>query len=118
MKVDVPDELVERIRKASRAPATFIVSAIEHRLAIASSSPRRRGRPRYGFKIERGRVVPNVEEQKVVALIRRLHAGGKGMTLRAIVDELERRGIPPREGARWHPNSVRRILSYQNKPWK
>jgi len=52
---------------------------------------------------------PCPPEAEAIALIKRLAAEGK--SLRAIADELTRRGIPTREGGqRWQHSSVRKIL--------
>lgn len=72
------------------------------------------GQARFGYRKENGKVTPNDDEQKAIALIRRRRR--EGATLRAICSELEARGIRPRRGQRWHPNQVRRVLSYGNRP--
>jgi DNA invertase Pin-like site-specific DNA recombinase len=64
----------------------------------------------YGFRFEDGQVIADPDEQKVVALVGRLSAGG--MSLRAVAAELERFGHKPRSGDTWHPNTIRRIASY------
>jgi DNA invertase Pin-like site-specific DNA recombinase len=71
------------------------------------------GRPPYGFRIEAGELRPHHDEQEVIALVGRLHADG--MSLRAIGDELDRLGVRPRGGARWHPTTVQRIVNDRPK---
>jgi hypothetical protein len=118
VNVEIPDELVARIRERSTSPASFVTAAIEHRLALvkANTQRRRRGSPRYGFKLERRGLVPNVDEQAAITLIKRLRGQKNPATYRAIALELEIRGIKPRGGGHWHPNAVRRIHLRGNKP--
>lgn len=63
----------------------------------------------YGYyhSAEGDRVIPEPGEQRVVALVHELRAGG--MTFRGIVEELERRRITPR-GEKWHLATVQLIL--------
>jgi len=63
----------------------------------------------FGYRIEDGRLVLDAGEQKVVALIRELHA--EGTSLREIARELEARGYRTKTGrTHWHPQSVKQIL--------
>jgi DNA invertase Pin-like site-specific DNA recombinase len=55
-------------------------------------------------------LVANAGEQETIATIRALRSGGR--TFRAIAAELDRLGIPTKEGrAAWHHSSVARILN-------
>jgi site-specific DNA recombinase len=54
------------------------------------------------------RLRPQPQEQEALALMRRLHA--QGYSLRAIIAELERRGIANTDGRRWHAKSIARML--------
>jgi DNA invertase Pin-like site-specific DNA recombinase len=67
------------------------------------------GRAPYGFRLEHGQVVEDPDEQEVVALVGQLAAAGN--SLRAIGAQLEEEGHKPRDGAAWHPNTVRRIAA-------
>ena len=54
-------------------------------------------------------LVPSVAELATIGLVVQLRAGG--MTLRRIAAELDRRGIPPKQGAaRWQHSAVVKIL--------
>ncbi len=64
--------------------------------------------PAYSWKLDGSRLVIDVDEQRAIALIRRLSASGE--TPRAICRHLSTYGHYPR-GARWHPETVRRILA-------
>jgi DNA invertase Pin-like site-specific DNA recombinase len=67
------------------------------------------GRPPYGWRAEGGRLVEDSGERAVVDRIALLR--GRGRSLRAIAATLDAEGIRPREGARWHPNTLARILA-------
>lgn len=55
-------------------------------------------------------LVPNAGESATVSIIREFRAGG--MSLRAIACELDRLGIPTKEGRTgWHQSTIRKILS-------
>jgi hypothetical protein len=55
-------------------------------------------------------LVANVGEQEAVARIKTLRSEGK--TFRAIATELDRLGIPTKEGrAGWHHSSIQRIIN-------
>jgi site-specific DNA recombinase len=51
---------------------------------------------------------PHLGEQRIVALIGELR--GAGMSLRGIVDALNRQGEPAARGQRWHLTSVARLI--------
>ena len=72
------------------------------------------GRIPYGFKLENGEIVTDDNEQTVVALVGRLRASGA--SLREIAVHLDGNGLRPREGDRWHPNTIRRIAAYSPTP--
>lgn len=67
------------------------------------------GRPPFGFRFEKGRVVEVEEEQRVLARMRRL--AGKGAGSYRIASVLNAEGIAnPRTGAPWFWGTVRAIL--------
>lgn len=74
------------------------------------------GLPPFGFSIVgRGReskLVPNAEEQKTVALIRKLRKVAP--TPHAIKQLLNEKGVPTRTDKPWDKNQVRRILERAN----
>ena len=61
----------------------------------------------YGWTIRDGELVPDPDEQRTIAYVRELSK--QGATPSEIATRLRRKGISPR-GARWHSNTVRRIL--------
>ena len=62
----------------------------------------------YGFDREEGALKVNPEEQKTVAMIKKLRK--KGYTLRQIADELNRMTVPTKQGGRWYASTVNYIL--------
>lgn len=50
----------------------------------------------------------NAEEQAIIAAVRELRA--EGLSIRKIVEEMNRRGIATKEGGRWHVATVQRVL--------
>jgi DNA invertase Pin-like site-specific DNA recombinase len=67
------------------------------------------GSPRFGLKAENKALVVHEEEAEVIARIQALRE--EGLTLRAIVRQLETDGVPSKRGARWHPTTVARLLA-------
>jgi DNA invertase Pin-like site-specific DNA recombinase len=67
------------------------------------------GRPSYGLATYNKELVEDEGEQEVVKLVHKLHKAGK--SLREIGLELDQRGFRPRAGQRWHPNTIRRIVT-------
>jgi len=65
------------------------------------------GAPPFGYRAEGGELVPDPDEQAVLARIRRLRDGGA--SLRVIADALNAGAVPARRG-RWHSQTVARAL--------
>jgi DNA invertase Pin-like site-specific DNA recombinase len=72
------------------------------------------GSPPFGFKAAGGQLVEDEDEQRALALIRRLHRQGR--SLREIAHALEAAGHNPRRAARWHAESIRRIRDRYESP--
>ena len=66
------------------------------------------GRPRYGWTVINGELVPQAREQDVIARMRDLQ--DKGYTTREIVKALEQEGIRTRKGSSFSQTQVVRIL--------
>lgn len=64
--------------------------------------------PPYGFQREGDKFVKDVGESQVIALIQRKRA--QGASIRAIAEELNRKGIKPKKAAQWNPSSVHKVL--------
>lgn len=67
------------------------------------------GRPRFGARAEGRELAPDVAELETVARIVQLHTAGG--SLRSIASALNGEGRLPKEGGRWWPETVRRVLS-------
>jgi site-specific DNA recombinase len=92
-------------------------------IAVRLSGGRRRKRERggysggptvpFGWKVEgegrEARLVTNPETAPTVETIHELRRSG--LTLQAIAQRLNEDGVASPAGARWHVNSVRRVLS-------
>lgn len=88
--------------------------AIAERTAAALSVKRDRmektgGTVPFGYSIsEDGKtLVMNESEQEALRVIHELKS--RGFTLRGIADELTRRGISPKVGKKWHPQSIKNL---------
>ena len=88
-----------------------IVARTRAAMALKKSRRERVSRePRYGWRLGRDGVHLEVhpQEQRAISLVRRYRRGG--LTLRQIGRRLERCGLQPRSGGRWHPQTVARAL--------
>jgi DNA invertase Pin-like site-specific DNA recombinase len=65
------------------------------------------GAPPFGYRAERGELVPDPVEQEIVSRIGRLR--DKGASYREIADEFNGEGIASKRTDRWHPMAVKRI---------
>jgi site-specific DNA recombinase len=65
-------------------------------------------RPRYGYRLADGALVPDPREQEGLDLIRSMRA--EGASLRKIAAALTKAGFAPPSGSRWHATSVESVL--------
>jgi DNA invertase Pin-like site-specific DNA recombinase len=102
------------IRQILGAVAEYERAMIRLRLTAGKNRKREEGgwlggAPPYGWRIVDSELVQAEEEQAQIDLMRVARAGGA--SYRAIARLLNEAGVPPpRGGARWYENSVRRIL--------
>lgn len=101
------------IRQILGAVAQYERSMIRLRLAAgrrrkAESGGFAYGAPPYGFESVDGELRPVESEQVTLARISELVAEGK--SLRAIADTLTTEGHHPRRSARWHPQTLAKLL--------
>jgi DNA invertase Pin-like site-specific DNA recombinase len=113
---DGPRKLVRQILGAVAEYEAWLIAA---RLKAGRDLKRSRGeyaqgRPRYGFRAERGDLLPVEEEQAVIRLARKLSK--QGMSLRQIAQSLDHEGHHPRTGGAWHPPMVARLLRTDRPP--
>jgi len=99
------------MRSILDAAAAYELALIRERTRAALRAKRARGEasnhPPYGYRVENGRFVRDDAEQAVIAAVRDLRA--EGVTLRAIVAILERRGVLSRVGTPLALTQVARI---------
>jgi DNA invertase Pin-like site-specific DNA recombinase len=119
LDLDTTDPTKVMIRQIIGAVSQYERAVIRGRMMAGKAVKREAGgylggTVPYGFRIEDGRVVPDDDEQVVVALVGKLSAGGA--SLREIATELTEKGFQPRSGVTWHPNTVRRIAQLSPKP--
>lgn len=68
------------------------------------------GKPTFGFKVDTdGKLVPDPEEQRIVAQARELKASG--LSLRAVAAELAGRGLVARTGRPFEATQIRRMVA-------
>ena len=68
----------------------------------------------FGFRVKKGKLIPDAEEQKTVRLV--LDLAGKGLSLREVCRQLEAAGVARKNGSKtWHPQPVRRIIERSKK---
>lgn len=63
----------------------------------------------YGYDRQGDRLIENMEEHKVIDLIKKWR--GEGWSLRKIADELNGRGTVTKQGAKWYASTVKYILN-------
>jgi site-specific DNA recombinase len=80
-------------------------------LALKRSRGERTGGIPYGYRLAADGVhlEPCRTEQKVLRLVRRYHE--RGLPLRRIAARLQARGLSPRSGRRWHPQTIASIVT-------
>jgi len=79
-------------------------------LAVKRARRERTGAVPYGWSLARDgtHLEPEPKEQATAKAARAMRDAG--LTLRAVAAELERRGLRPRHGGRWHPETIRGLL--------
>ena len=87
----------------------IIAARTRDALAVKRARGQRVGSVPYGFRLadDGTHLEPDEPERRIVALVRRYR--GDGLALRAIGERLTRKGILPRSGGPWHPQTVARI---------
>lgn len=78
-------------------------TALAHKKAMGEHV----GAPAYGFAVEGSELVKVEAELEAIGLAKKLRA--EGLTLQAVADELNRRGIVTKRGSKWAPTQVKRI---------
>ncbi len=68
--------------------------------------------PRYGMKIENGKLIPHIGEQKIIKKMLTLR--NKGLSYEAIATELNKKKIPSKNGGQWHKSTIIEILKRES----
>ena len=112
---DDPDDPSRKmIRQVLGAVSEYERSMIALRLRAGRRRKAERGgfaygSPHYGTRAEGGELV--VDDDEAVAVDRIRHLRAEGRSLREIAEVLTAEGLRPKRSARWHPESLRRIVS-------
>jgi len=113
-KIDTTSAAGKMVFNMMAVLAEFEREQIAERTKLAMAHKRAKGEKTggdvpFGYRLEDGVLVEDANEQKAVALIRRLRA--KGYTFRAIGRELEAEGHRTKTGkTSWHPQVVKNII--------
>lgn len=91
----------------ARYEAGVISQRIKDALAKKKINGERMGHIPYGYKCRHGKLVKNVEEQKIICDIQRFF--NQGLTCRAVAEEINLLGHPTRSGRPWTYGAVSRI---------
>jgi DNA invertase Pin-like site-specific DNA recombinase len=94
------------VRQALAAAEDNAQSMIALRSRVAAS---RAGPPGFGYRLNDGEVAPDGGEQSCLARIAQLRASGA--SLREMARMLDAEGYPARRAAKWHPETLRRIVN-------
>lgn len=113
LRADPDDPTGQLVRHILGAIAEYERATI--RLRMAAGKARKleaggysHGQPPYGYAAQHGRLVPVVDEQRVLTRMKRWRR--TGLSYRDIAGRLNDEGTLPRRGERWHPATVARIL--------
>jgi site-specific DNA recombinase len=113
-KIDTTSAAGKMVFRMLAVLAEFERDQISERTAGAMQHKKSRGESTgqvpFGFKLaEDGKTLAEDEaEQEAIGIVRQLRA--EGLSIRKIVDEMNSRGVPTKEGGRWHIATVQRVL--------
>ena len=111
---DPKDPTRKLIRQVLGAVADYERAMIRLRMAAGANRKKANGGYAgggipFGYRTEGQELVPNEAERKALRRMKQLQA--EGWSLREIAKDLDRKGLVPRKGQNWHPESVKRILT-------
>jgi DNA invertase Pin-like site-specific DNA recombinase len=102
----------QMVRQVLESAAGNEGSMIALRSATRSANGSGPGSPPFGYRVDDGTLIPDADEQKALERIATLRASGA--TLREMARLLEAEGLRTKRTARWHPETLRRILQRLN----
>ena len=65
-------------------------------------------RPLFGFDVVDGKLIPNLQEQRVIEEMKQLRE--QGLSYNRIAEYLRQKGVPTKRGGRWDASTVKKIL--------
>ena len=112
-KIDTTSAAGKMVFRLLAVLAEFERDLASERTRLAAAYKRARGEawatPPFGrAKDAAGRLVDDPVEQRAIADVLTLRSDG--LSIRAIVAAMNARGVPTRDGGRWHIATVQRIL--------
>lgn len=108
---DAPTDILMRRMVDAFAEYERLVIGARTKAALQAKKVRgeRVGQLPYGYRCDDGtNLIPDADEQEIIAQVRQLQA--EGLSLRAIAARLTATNRPSR-GAAWHPQTIKNILS-------
>lgn len=112
--VDSDDATRVLIRQVLGAVSQFERALIRSRMAAGKAAKAAQGgftggAPKLGYRSENRELVPDADEQAVLARIAELRADG--LSLRAMAAVLDAEGLRPKRGGSWHAGNLARIVN-------
>jgi DNA invertase Pin-like site-specific DNA recombinase len=119
MRDDPDNPTGDLVRKILGAVAEYERAMTRLRMRAGKELKRDRGgyaggRPPYGYRAIGRQLVPDVDEQRVVSLIRARRRAGK--SFRVIASMLANEGFTTRSGKPWSPQAVQRVARHAERP--
>ena len=97
-----------QISKVTGWPKTSVIDALN--LHAITREAKDSVRPRYGWKVEDGQLVPHIRQQLVVEKMKKLR-DGEGWSLNRIARFLNEKKITTAHGKRWDHKAVQIVLN-------
>lgn len=117
-KVDTKSAIGKFFLTITAAFAEMERNVISERTSAALQEKRRQGKLAgkvpFGFDLgaDGETLSENPNEQEAMRVMSELR--GRGLTLRAIADELTHRGFSPKTGKKWHPQSIKNLCGVRS----
>lgn len=113
---DSPEALLMRrmVDAFAEYERAIIRARIKAALKVKKDRGERLGRPRYGYRVEDGELMPYEPEQRVLRLVAELR--GRGWTLARVVDELKAQGFRNSKGRPLALSAVHRMEKHGPAP--
>lgn len=96
-------ELGKYAQMESEMTSQRVKAGLEYKKAIGEVI----GRPPYGYMYRNKKLIPHLEEQNVIQVVKELRQ--EGCSMNRIIERLEELKMAPRSG-HWHPSMIARII--------